>query len=88
MRRLTDRFREQQALGRSRRENAAAAAFLHQEFVILFRDEPQQRQLESVLAAGLAVTAPAVAIQLGENRHDLVGEVHRHVLRDAGHMHR
>ena len=59
------------------REEPPAAAFLHQVLVVLVRLEAEQRQLEAVLAAGLAVAAAAVAAELGEDRHDLVGKIDR-----------
>ena len=67
-------------------EQAAAAAFLHERCVVELGLEAEQRQREAVLAAGLAVAAAGVAAELGEDRHDLVGEVDRQVLahrRDA-----
>ena len=44
-------------------------------FVVLARLEPEQRKLESVLAARLAVASAGVATGLGEYRDDLVGEI-------------
>src|SRR5262249_15788371 len=39
--------------------------------------EAEQRQLEAVLAAGLAVTAAGVAAVTGQQGHDVVGKVQR-----------
>ena len=61
--------------------DASAAIFLDEGLVIEFRHEAEQRQGEAVLAARLAVAAAAVAAELGEDRHDLVGEVDRQVRR-------
>src|SRR5262249_58676028 len=57
-----------------------APPLLHQRGVVRPRLEPQKRQLEAVLAAGLAVAAARVAPQLGEDRHHLVAEVDRPVV--------
>ena len=84
VRRLSDRLRQQQALTRRGREDAPASAFLHEELVIVFGKETEQTELEAVLPAGLAVAAAAVAAELRENRHDLVGEVDRDINRHAG----
>ena len=59
--------------------DAPAAGFLDQGGVIELRLEAEQRQLEAVLAARLAVAAAGVAAELGEDRHDLVAEVDRQV---------
>jgi len=47
-----------------------------QVFKVFCRLKAQQRQLEAVLAAGLAVTAAAVAAQFGEDGNYLIGEVY------------
>ena len=78
---------QQQALVGRGREQPPAAAFLHQVLVILRRLEAEQRQLEAVLAARLAVAAAAVAAELGEDRHDLIGEVDRQVGDEVRHLH-
>ena len=43
--------------------------------VILARLEAQQRQPEPILAAHFAMTPAGIAAELGENRHDLIGEI-------------
>ncbi len=72
-----NRLQQQQAPVRRGGKQPSAATFFHQMFEVFSRLEPQQRQLEAVLPAGLAVAAAAVAAQLGEDRHDLVGKVDR-----------
>ena len=57
----------------------SATSLLHQEFVIVLGIKSQERQLEAVLAAGLAVAAAAVAAELREDRDDLVLEVDRNL---------
>src|SRR5262249_6734862 len=71
---------QEQAALRGRREQAPAACLLDQGVVIEVGLKTEQRQLEAVLAAGLAVAAARVATQLGEDWHDLVGEVDRQIL--------
>src|SRR5262245_65263813 len=46
-------------------------------FVIFGWLEAQQREPESILAAGLAVAAARVATELGKNGHDLIWEIDR-----------
>ena len=73
------RLEQQQAVSGAAGKSAAAAVFLDQRLVVELRLEAEQRQLEAVLAARLAVAAAGVAAELGEDRHDLVGEVDRQV---------
>ena len=62
------------------REQAPAAVFLHQSRGNRASgSKPSSDRREAVLAARLAVAAAAVAAELGEDRHDLVGEVDRQV---------
>ena len=84
MRDQAGRLQQQQAaLGRSG-EQTPAAAFLHQVVVILARLEAQERQAKAVLPARLAVTAAAIAGELGEDRDDLIREVDRQVVDQDG----
>ena len=70
-------FVEQQAgVGRGGKD-PPAAPFLDERLVVEGRLEAEQAQPEAVLAARLAVAAAGVAAELGEDRHDLVGEVDR-----------
>ena len=73
-------FSRKQARVRGGGEQPPAAALLHQGLVVEVRLEAEQREPEPVLAARLAVAAAGVAAELGEDRHDLVGEVDRQVL--------
>ena len=84
MGRATDRLVQQQALAGRRGREATTTSFLDEELVIFVRVEAQQRQLEAVLATRLAVTATAIAAELGEDRHNLVGEVDRHIVGQTG----
>lgn len=59
------------------REDATPPGFIDQRIVINPGLEPEQADLESVLTIRLAVAAARIAAELGENRHDLIGEVHR-----------
>ena len=68
---------QQQAFAGRRGENPPSATLFHQEFVVVLRLKTQQRKFETILAAGLAVAAAAVAAELGEDRDDLVFEVDR-----------
>ena len=77
------RLEQQQALVGHRRVDAPAAGFLHQGVVVHVRLEAEQRDLEAVLPAGLAVAAAGIAPELGEDRHDLVAEIDRQVFLDA-----
>ncbi|MBI3331425.1 MATE family efflux transporter, partial [Candidatus Peregrinibacteria bacterium] len=77
------RLEQEEAIIRSGGEEPPAAGFLDDGHVVEVGLEPQQRQTEAVLAAGLAVAAAAVAADLGEDRHHLVGEVDRQVLLTA-----
>ena len=43
--------------------------------VIFRRLKTEQREPESVLSAGFAMTTTGIATGLGENRHDLVGKL-------------
>ena len=72
-------FRSSRLFSGAGGKDAPAAIFLDERLVIEFRHEAQERQGEAVLAARLAVAAAAVAAELGEDRHDVVGEVDRQV---------
>ena len=99
VRNLGRRLGQKQArLGRGRKD-PPPAPFLHERLVVERRLETQQAEPKSVLPARLAVASPRVAPQLGEDRHDLVGEMdghsrrevldrHRHTRRNARHLHR
>ena len=65
-------LQEQQAFAGRRGEQAATTALFDEELVVVLRIETEQREFEAVLSARLAVTAAAVAAELGEDRHDLV----------------
>ena len=84
VRHFADRLGQQQAAVGSGRKQPPAAAFLHQVLEVLGWLKAQQRKLEAVLAAGLAVAAAAVAAQLGEDRHDLIGKVDRRLVAKVG----
>lgn len=76
-------LQEQQALLGRRRRDPPSAGFLEEVLVVLGRFEPQERELESVLPAPrLGVAGAHVAAGLGEDRHDVVGEVDRPSRRD------
>ena len=75
--RAAGRLQQQQAFARRGGKEPPASSLFHQEFVIVLRNKAQQRQLEAVLAAGLAVAAAAVAAELREDGDDLVFEVDR-----------
>src|SRR5690606_18611890 len=72
---LVERFAQQQTELRGRRKNAPPTVLLDQPLEVLFGIEAQQRQAEAVLAARFAMAAAGVAARLGEDRHNLVGEV-------------
>ena len=72
-----DGLGQQQAPIRGGRKQTPPAAFLDQVLVVFGRLEAQQRELEAVLAAGFAVATAAVAAELGEDGHDLIGKVDR-----------
>ena len=55
--------------------------------VIFARLEAQQRELETVLAAGFAVAAATVAAQLGKDGHDLIGEIDQRIVAEVNHRH-
>ena len=83
----SNRLAEQQAEFRRGRRHTSAAGFVDQVLEILARLEAEQRQLEAVLTAGLAVTGARVAAKLGEDRHDLVLEADRSILDQSGDRH-
>src|SRR5207249_3551886 len=69
-------------------KDAPAARFLGQGFMIPRRVETEHAQLETVLPFRLAVTAPAIAAQLRENRHDLGFKMDRRRGHDTGYFDR
>ena len=56
-------------------ENSATATFLNEKLMVVIRKESEQRQLEAVLAAGLAVTAATVAAEFRKDRRNLVRKI-------------
>ena len=76
-----DALQQEQAVLRRGGKDAAPARFLHDVLVILCRLEAEQRELEAVLPARLAVAAAGVAAGFGEYRHDLVREIDRQLQR-------
>ncbi len=74
---LGRRLGQQQALLGRGREEPPASPFLDQRLVVERRLEAEQAEPEPVLTARLAVASARVAAELGEDRHDLVGEVDR-----------
>ena len=56
--------------------------------MIFIRVKTEQRQLETVLATRLTVTAPAITVEFRENRHDLIREVDGNVNRQPRDFHR
>ena len=80
MRHQSGRLLQQQAALRRGGRQPAAAPFFHQMLVIFARLEAQQRQPEAILPAHLAMTAAGIAAELGENRHDLIGEIDRRII--------
>ncbi len=73
------RLEQQQALRRRRGENAPATRLLDKGVVIRHRIEAEDGELETVLPRRLAVTAAAVAAELGEEWRDIVYEMKRTV---------
>ena len=68
-------FNKQKAAFRRGRKKPAPARFLHQMLVIFGRFETKQGKLETILPAGLAVTATAVATVLRKYWDNLIGKV-------------
>src|SRR5687768_9783948 len=75
----------EQALLGGRRKEPAAAPFLYQSVVVGLRIEPEHRELEAVLARLFAVTSPAIAAELREERNDVGRKVNGWELGAAAH---
>src|SRR5262249_53091249 len=73
------RLEQQQTAVRSGWEQTPTARLFHQRVEIDFRLEAEQRDFETVLTARLTATAAGIAAQLGEDRHDLIGEIDRQI---------
>ena len=72
---LPGRLGQQQRTVGSGRKDAPAVPLLDDRVVIERRVDSHQRQLESVLARGLAVAATAVATKFAQNRLNVVGKI-------------
>ena len=77
------RFEQQQAALGCGGKEPSPTPLLNEMFVILRRFESKQRELETVLAVRLTVTAAGIAAQFREDGRDLIGEVDRHVDRQS-----
>ena len=88
MRQLGRSFGHQHRSGRIGRKETPPAGLADQMLVILVGLEPEQREAEPVLSGRLAMAPTTVAAVLGEDGHDLVGEVQRSRLPSVDDPHR
>src|SRR5207247_10835510 len=70
-------FEQQKTVVRRRRKKAPTTRLFNEMFVVFGGFKTEQGKLESVLATGFAVATAGITPGLRENRHDLVGKVHR-----------
>lgn len=75
---------QEEAFTRSGSEHAPAAAFVDERGVIEVGIEPQQRERETILPAGLAVAGAGIAAQAGEDGDDVVFEADGALRRNVG----
>src|SRR6185436_6139998 len=84
VRHLARRLADQQAPLGTGRKDAAAAGLFDQRVIVGGRIEAEDRELEAVLPAGLAVAAATVATELGKERHHVAGKIDARIFLKTG----